>query len=256
MVNYDNIKMTFEGTTASNWDDKSKLFQIVTGKDNLINIAIDFWGFDGMAVLDVGCGTGKILSHINSSFQNCDIHGVDFSEDMINMTKNRMNQSKAQWALYNRNFMECNLPDEYFDMIIFKFVLHHMPEPMKALQKAKKLLHKGGVILVYVPGAKHFREIFPYKNQNDILGRTTIHNLEMDFASLGLTSLILEDCRFFMRFECYEEFELFLRRTGNYQRVVEYLQYDWSSEFVEKARTKYLLNKSLSGNFLLGVSTK
>ena len=49
---------------------------------------------------------------------------------------------------------------DYYDIIIFSYVLHHMDNPIAALKKAKDMLTERGKILFSVPGKAYLSEIF------------------------------------------------------------------------------------------------
>jgi 2-polyprenyl-3-methyl-5-hydroxy-6-metoxy-1,4-benzoquinol methylase len=49
-----------------------------------------------------------------------------------------------------------NLPQKYFDAVVFNDVLEHMPDPWGALVLARGLLAEGGVVVASIPSIRHF----------------------------------------------------------------------------------------------------
>lgn len=110
---------------------------------------------NGLYIVDIGCGTGKMLKKIDSSFSACHLMGLDISNDMISLSQNRIFNGNNMVSFVNNDFMEYNFKD-YYDIIIFSYVLHHMDNPIEALRKAKDMLSEDGKIIFSVPGEKIF----------------------------------------------------------------------------------------------------
>lgn len=95
-------------------------------------------------VLDLGCGNGRLIDFLKD--KNIKYFGIDFSEELIKMAKNK----------YGNNFQVAdilNLPfsDNYFDTIWSIAVFHHIPSRelrLLALKEMKRVLKdKGRVIM-------------------------------------------------------------------------------------------------------------
>jgi ubiquinone/menaquinone biosynthesis C-methylase UbiE len=102
--------------------------------------------------LDLGCGNGRLFEIFSaqggsaSGRKNIEYFGIDFSEELIKMAKNK----------YGNNFQVAdilNLPfsDNYFDTIWSVAVFHHIPSRelrLLALKEMKRVLKdKGRVIM-------------------------------------------------------------------------------------------------------------
>ncbi|MGM0408773.1 MAG: class I SAM-dependent methyltransferase [Thermodesulfobacteriota bacterium] len=99
----------------------------------------------GMNVLEIGCGTGSFLSMYQK--ENCSVYGVDLSASMIKEAKKKLGDKSV---LSIGKAEEFNFGDTQFDLIIFSFVLHEMPDKSrkKVINDAKSLLKPDGKILV------------------------------------------------------------------------------------------------------------
>lgn len=134
-------------------------------------------------VLDIGCGTG--VFGIDMAKQGGDVTGVDISREAI--------QFANHWAKKDRLFFKGivgdaeNLPfkDGSFDLVFFGAVLHHFPNPKKAICEAEKVLKKGGRLVLVEPNgnnpilrlSRFLARFLAYKYAEEILAtkNETIH---------------------------------------------------------------------------------
>ncbi|MGY3411056.1 2-polyprenyl-3-methyl-5-hydroxy-6-metoxy-1,4-benzoquinol methylase [Bradyrhizobium sp. GM5.1] len=101
--------------------------------------AIGYFGIDPSSrVLDVGCGSGKLLHRMSAAgFKN--LTGVD--PYIFKPTSGAVTIQKSDLQSMSGEF----------DFIMFNHSLEHVPEPDKNLNNARKLLAPGGRILVRIP---------------------------------------------------------------------------------------------------------
>jgi ubiquinone/menaquinone biosynthesis C-methylase UbiE len=106
---------------------------------------------EGMAVLDIGCGTGAHLEHYQKA--GCNVFGIDQSPSMLQVARDRLGESAN---LYMGDASNMPYPDKEFDLIIFFTVLHEMPRAVRSavINEAKRTLKEEGRILLvdYNPG--------------------------------------------------------------------------------------------------------
>lgn len=94
--------------------------------------------------LDLGCSNGRLFDFLKD--KNIEYFGIDFSEKLIKMAKNK----------YGNNFQVAdilNLPfsDNYFDTIWSVAVFHHIPSRelrLLALKEMKRVLKDNGRIIM------------------------------------------------------------------------------------------------------------
>ena len=87
-------------------------------------------GIDGK-ILDVGCGVGII----GDLYPDRDIYGIDVSTRMLDHNKGKCWVASATDIPFDNDF---------FDSVVCRSVLHHIPETEKALREIKRVLKPGG----------------------------------------------------------------------------------------------------------------
>ncbi len=106
---------------------------------------------ENMSVLDVGCGTGSLLSRYQKF--TCSIFGIDLSPAMINVARKKLGDT-ANLVVGDATKMEFN--DHQFDLITCSFILHEVQQSIRIgiLKEAKRVLKSDGRILLidYHPG--------------------------------------------------------------------------------------------------------
>jgi len=148
---------------------------------------------EGMAVLDVGCGTGIHLELYQQA--GCDVYGIDHSPSMLQVARNRLGESVD---LYMGDASNMPYPDKKFDLIIFSTVLHEMPRAVRAavVNESKRTLKEDGRILLidYNPGPIRPLKGWLYKSIITFIefagGRIHFRNYRDFIANKGFHALI------------------------------------------------------------------
>lgn len=111
--------------------------------------------FVNKVCLDAGCGgTSRgiySLLYNGSKF----VYGIDFSKELLDITKNHLNKFAGKFKLIKRDILEINNIDDktqLFDFIFCEGVLHHTSNPKKGFSNLVALLKPGGKIYVGVYG--------------------------------------------------------------------------------------------------------
>ncbi|WLR52283.1 methyltransferase domain-containing protein [Bacillus tianshenii] len=105
------------------------------------------WG--GLCVLDVGCGTGRLLMRGAEEAEK--LSGIDLSEGMVNSAREVMAAvaEKADLCVGDA----CQLPyeDEAFDLSFATCVLFLLPDPTEAMVEMLRVTKSGGRIFTLNP---------------------------------------------------------------------------------------------------------
>jgi 2-polyprenyl-3-methyl-5-hydroxy-6-metoxy-1,4-benzoquinol methylase len=104
-------------------------------------------------ILDVGCGEGCFSSLLRSKRKNIEIWGIEMDSEAVKKSTSRVDH--LIFGDVNRVVEE--LPDNYFECIIFNDVLEHMADPYCLLEKIKSKLSSDGTIVCSIPNVRHIR---------------------------------------------------------------------------------------------------
>ncbi len=94
-------------------------------------------------VLDVGCGTGNFLKILEDSNKNLNLYGIDISEKMLKIAKNKLKNTK----LFINQAEKIN-SKEKFDYIFTTDAFHHLSNREMFVKKSYKALKKQGTIII------------------------------------------------------------------------------------------------------------
>ena len=92
-------------------------------------------------ILDIGCGLGYLLSGLNDSWQK---FGVEISHFAAEYAK--------QWGkIFVGELQDLNFPNNHYDVIVLHHVIEHVKDPIGLIIEIKRILKKGGIILLGTP---------------------------------------------------------------------------------------------------------
>lgn len=136
-------------------------------------------------ILEIGCGAGSLC--IALAEKGHQVLGIDLYELCISKAQKRVKEKfKNNCDFQFLDFMEADLPDEEYDLIINDNVLEHIcpDEALDFINKCKAKLKKGGFLITITPN----RWIGPHdisrefqKNGTPAMG---LHLKEYSFAEL------------------------------------------------------------------------
>lgn len=106
---------------------------------------------NGQPVLDVGCGTGRLLLDYLS--QGMDVEGVDNSPDMLEICRKKAGEQGLAPKLYEQYVETLELPKKYRTILVPSSTLQLIVEPSEADKALKRLIDHllpGGVIVASI----------------------------------------------------------------------------------------------------------
>lgn len=92
---------------------------------------------EGMKILDNGCGRGEFLhafSTLGMQVEGCDISSYCQQAKIADLNKEKL-----------------PFPDEYFDVVFTKSVIEHIGDTEHYMNEMKRVLKKGGLLILLVP---------------------------------------------------------------------------------------------------------
>ena len=124
-------------------------------------------------LLDIGCGRQGLRKYLDPSITYL---SLDFPETGIKLYN-------AKPSLFG-DAGKLPFSKETFDTVVLLEVLEHLPNPIVAIQEARRILKKGGVLILSTPF------LYPIHDAPKDYQRWTQHGLEQ---LIGLTGLIIRD---------------------------------------------------------------
>ena len=94
-------------------------------------------------ILDLGCGTGTAARFIGSR-TSARVIGVDASIGMLQTARSK----DDSFQYINADATRLPFGDGLFDAIYSIYMLHHLPDPLPALQECFRVLDRGRLVLV------------------------------------------------------------------------------------------------------------
>jgi ubiquinone/menaquinone biosynthesis C-methylase UbiE len=102
-------------------------------------------------VLDVGCGTGRVMEHLAPWCR--EVHGIDISERMVAGGRERLAHLPNVHFHHGNGYDLAGFGDDSFDVVYSIVALQHMPRTIayNYLLESNRVLHQDGVLWFYVP---------------------------------------------------------------------------------------------------------
>jgi 2-polyprenyl-3-methyl-5-hydroxy-6-metoxy-1,4-benzoquinol methylase len=102
-------------------------------------------------ILDVGCGEGITLERMVKKFPNRIIQGIDDSAEKVQICQNLGLPARLG------NVYELAFNTESFDCCLLLEVIEHLQDPSRAFAEIRRVLKKGGLLLLIFPNDVLFK---------------------------------------------------------------------------------------------------
>jgi SAM-dependent methyltransferase len=103
---------------------------------------VDFDGYHGRMVLDVGCGAGVDLARFARG--GAIVTGVDLAPSAIQLARANFEQQGLQGRLEVADGEVLAFPDNSFDMVFAHGVVQYTPSPQRLVDECRRVLKPGG----------------------------------------------------------------------------------------------------------------
>jgi ubiquinone/menaquinone biosynthesis C-methylase UbiE len=94
-------------------------------------------------VLDLGCGTGRLLDRLATQFPDLRGTGLDFSPQMLRVARQN-NRHHPRLIYLEGNAESLPFAEGQFDAVFNSISFLHYPEPQQVLNEVKRVLSPGG----------------------------------------------------------------------------------------------------------------
>jgi 2-polyprenyl-3-methyl-5-hydroxy-6-metoxy-1,4-benzoquinol methylase len=126
-------EMKFHNLENSSSDDAQNLQNYQLLKNHILNVK-------GKKLLEIGPGKGTFLARAaNDGFE---VYAIELNILLIELLR------KITDNIYNKDILELDLPNDYFDVIYFRDVMEHIPDVSSFLNKVRKVLKPGGIVFI------------------------------------------------------------------------------------------------------------
>ena len=98
-------------------------------------------------MLDLGCGDGEITMFLGEKLKAKEVYGVDIREEAVSIASHR----GVRAYRLDLNNEDLPFPDEFFDLVTSLEVIEHLVNPDRMLREARRVLRKGGHLLISTP---------------------------------------------------------------------------------------------------------
>ena len=102
----------------------------------------------GIRVLDVGCGSGRVINLMAKNFPSSHFHGYDFSVEGITNARDEMKKLGLKNITFEQQDAARFDQVEHFDLITAFDAIHDQAHPDKVLENIRRSLKPDGVFLM------------------------------------------------------------------------------------------------------------
>lgn len=112
--------------------------------------SINKFGIEGIPkILDIGCGPGFLLFEIKKLIPDVRLVGVDSSEQMLEIAKEKAEQNDNGEIELKKGFAEdIPLPDDDLDVVVCLNCLHDFKDARKTIEEIYRVLRNNGLFIL------------------------------------------------------------------------------------------------------------
>ena len=92
------------------------------------------------AVLDVGCGTGRLLRKVRAVYPSAQLFGIDPAEGMVEVARRQIESA----TIYLAAAESLPLADSSVDIVLSSISFHHWTDQLTGLREIRRVLRPGG----------------------------------------------------------------------------------------------------------------
>lgn len=109
---------------------------------------VDFAGFEGKRLLEVGCGVGIDLSRFAKG--GARVTGVDLADKSIELAKKNFSQQKLKGSLIRGNGEALDFDNDSFDCVFAHGVIQYTADATAMVSEIHRVLKPGGMAILMV----------------------------------------------------------------------------------------------------------
>ncbi len=101
-------------------------------------------GFTPTSILDIGCGTGRLLRRMHACWPSVKLVGIDQAEGMVAEAR----QLTPEASIYQAPAERIPLEDASQDLVTTTMSFHHWSQQRQGVQEALRVLRPGGYFIL------------------------------------------------------------------------------------------------------------
>lgn len=129
---------------VGNYNNPSDYFKFA--EINPTVLAIKPYIKDGVNILEVGSGTGELISYLQYNYPKIKTHGLDFSSVSISNSTTNSQKFNIPTSFTEGDIKNMPFDNDYFDIVFGDQVLAHLDNIDLALSEIYRVTKKGGVV--------------------------------------------------------------------------------------------------------------
>lgn len=166
-------------------------------------------------ILDVGCGEG-VFGALCKERTETEVWGIELIKEIAEKASEKLDKT----VVGNIEFDHLELPNLYFDCIVFNDSLEHLQYPWIVLHKIKKYLKQDGYVLASIPNIRYY----------EVVKKFLIHN-EWEYENCG----VMDETH--LRFFTIKSIRRMFEKCGYQVELLEgikYIQFPWKFDLLNK----------------------
>jgi ubiquinone/menaquinone biosynthesis C-methylase UbiE len=159
-------------------------------------------------VLDVGCGTGRLLEAVATRFGDARLTGVDTSAEMVAEAR-RKHEGDERFVFEQGNAAALPFPPESFDVVSSTMSFHHWADQAGGVREVSRVLRVGGLFALADIDAPFLSLVGPvmrWRGQANLQAPDAIRRM-LEEADLSVES--------FRRFWPFSRTQIFVARKND-----------------------------------------
>ena len=130
------------------------------GQDRRLTMIRRYVRFDGVKILDIGCGIGTYVDKFRALGGHA--YGIDLDAEKL-----REAQRDKRLQLLTVSVSEqLPFPNDYFDIVVLHEVIEHVADDAQTIREAVRVIHRNGRIIIFAPN-----RLYPFETHGAFLGK-------------------------------------------------------------------------------------